>query len=93
MCASDEFLYCSQCGLKLMKACKFCTKCGAKIKANVVEESTENDYFHLKSNEITGFFKRKERKRTREGKPYKQEINTEVLVFSQRNGHNQYWFD
>ena len=79
MNVSDEFLYCSQCGSKLIKACKFCTKCGAKIKTVVEEKSTENDssvctksfndYFDLKSNERTGFFKRKERKRTRNENP------------------------
>ena len=43
MNVSDEFLYCSQCGSKLIKACKFCTKCRAKIKTVVEEKSTEND--------------------------------------------------
>ena len=79
MNVSDEFLYCSQCGSKLIKACKFCTKCGAKIKTVVEEKSTENDssactksfndYFDLKSNERTGFFRRKERKRMRNENP------------------------
>ena len=71
MSESDEFLYCSQCGSKLIKACKFCTKCGAKIRTAVKEKSTQNDssvstksfndFFGHKSNERTGFFKRKER--------------------------------
>ena len=43
MSASDEFLYCSQCGSKLIKACKFCTKCGPKIWTFVKEKSAEND--------------------------------------------------
>ena len=43
MNVSDEFLYWSQCESKLIKACKFCTKCGAKIKTVVEEKSTEND--------------------------------------------------
>ena len=74
MNVNDEFLYCSQCGSRLIKACKFCTKCGAKRKTVVEEKSTENDssactksfndYFDLKSNERTGFFKHKEQKRT-----------------------------
>ena len=79
MSASDEFLYCSQCGSKLIKACKFCTKCGPKIWTFVKEKRTENDssastkpfnnYFNHKSNERTRFFKRKERKRTRDENP------------------------
>ena len=79
MSESDEFLYCSQCGSKLIKACKFCTKCGPKIWTFVKEKSTENDssastksfndYFDHKSNERTRFFKRKERKRTRDQNP------------------------
>ena len=66
MSVSKEFLYYSQCGSKLIKACKFCTKSGAKIKTVVEEKSTENgssastksfnDYFDPKSNERTGFF-------------------------------------
>ena len=32
-----------QIGSKLIKACKFSVKCGAKIKAVVEEKSTEND--------------------------------------------------
>ena len=79
MSVSDIFLYCSQCGSKLIIACKFCTKCGAKVRTVVKGKSTENDssastksfndYFDHKSNERTGFFKRKERKRTRDENP------------------------
>ena len=76
MSASNEFLYCSQCGFKLMKTGKFCTKCGAKTNTAVETKSSENDssastksfddYFDLKRNEKTGFFKRKEQKITRD---------------------------
>ena len=79
MSESDEFLYCSQCGSKLIKACKFCTKFRAKIRTIVKEKSTENDsnantksfndYFDHKSNERIGFFKSKERERTRDENP------------------------
>ena len=43
MSASDEFLYCSQCGSKLIKAYKFCAKCGGKVRTVVEEKSAEND--------------------------------------------------
>ena len=72
-------MYCSQCRSKLIKACKFCTKWGAKIRTVVQEKSTENnssattksfnDYFDHKSNKRTRFFKCKEWKRTRDENP------------------------
>ena len=72
---ATNFYTVPQCGSKLMKACKFCTKCGTKLKIAVEEKSAENDssgstksfndYFDLKSNERTRFFERKERKRPR----------------------------
>ena len=72
-------MYCSQCRTKLIKACKFCTKWGAKIRTVVQEKSTENnssattksfnDYFDHKSNKRTRFFKCKEWKRTRDENP------------------------
>ena len=93
-------MYCSQCGSKLIKTYKFCTKCGAKIRTVVEEKVTKNDssastkffndYFDHKNNERTGFFKRKEHKRTRDENP---KSNFEVFVFCQRNVYNQYWFD
>lgn len=68
-----------QIGSKLIKACKFSVKCGAKIKTVVEEKSTKNDssagmksfndYFDLRSNKKTCFFKRKERKRTMDENP------------------------
>ena len=92
MSASDEFLYCSQCGSKLIKACKFCTKCGPKIWTFVKEKSTENDssastksfndYFDHKSNERTGFFKRKERKRTRDENPKSKKSTSKFSFFA-----------
>ena len=76
MNASNKFLYCSQRGSKLIKAYKFCTKCGAKIRAVVEEKCAENhssasmksfnDYFDHESNERIGFFKLKEREKTRD---------------------------
>ena len=61
------------------KACKICTKCRAKIKTDIKKKSTENDsitstksfndYFDLKSNERTEFFKRKKWKTTRDENP------------------------
>ena len=58
-------MYCSQCGSKLIKTYKFCTKCGAKIRTVVEEKVTKNDssastkffndYFDHKNNERTGF--------------------------------------
>ena len=79
MSVSDEFLYCSQCGSKLIIACKFCTKCGTKVRTVVKGKSTENDssastksfndYFDHKSSERAGFFQRKGRKRTRNENP------------------------
>ena len=72
-------MYCSQCRTKLIKACKFCTNWGAKIRTVVQEKSTENnssattksfnDYFDHKSNKRTRFFKCKEWKRTRDENP------------------------
>ena len=72
-------MYCSQCESKLIKTYKFCTKCGAKIRTVVEKKVTKNDssastkffndYFDHKNNERTGFFKRKERKRTRDENP------------------------
>ena len=38
MSASNKFLYCSQCGSKLIKACKICTKCRVKIRTVVKEK-------------------------------------------------------
>ena len=62
-----------QIGSKLIKACKFCVKCGAKIKTVVVEKSTENassagmkyfnDYFDLRSNKKNSFFKKNGKER------------------------------
>ena len=92
MSASDEFLYCSRCGSKLIKACKFCTKCGAKIRTVVQEKSTENDssartksfndYFDHNSNERTGFFKHKERKRTRGENPTSKKSTSKFLFLA-----------
>ena len=92
MNVSDEFLYCSQCGSKLIKACKFCTKCGAKIKTVVEEKSIENgssactksfnDYFDLKSNERIRFFKRKERKGTRDENPTSKKSASKFLFLA-----------
>ena len=75
MSASNQYLYCSQCGLKLIKALKFCTTCGAKIKTVFEEKRSEsdssgstksfNDYFDLKSNEKTRFFKHKKNRKER----------------------------
>ena len=98
----DDFLYCSKCGSKLIKACKFCTKCGANIKAVAEEKSTENDsrsksrslsmiILILKVMKELGFSS--VTKKNKGWKPYKQEINFKVFVFSQRNGYNQYRFD
>ena len=59
-----------------MKTGKFCIKCGAKTNTAVETKISENDssastksfddYFDLKRNEKTGFFKRKEQKITRD---------------------------
>ena len=88
MSASDEFLYCSQCGSKLIKAYKFCTKCGAKIRTVVEEKSAENDsnastkYFDHESNERIGFFKRKERKKARDENPTSKKSTSKFSILA-----------
>ena len=90
MSASIEFLYCSQCGSKLMKTGKFCTKCGVKINTAVETKSSENDsnastksfddYFYLKRNKKTGFFKRKEQKITRDENPTSKKLTSNFFI-------------
>ena len=85
-------MYCSQCGSKLIKTYKFCTKCGAKIRTVVEEKVTKNDssastkffndYFNHKNNERTGFFKRKEHKRTRDENPKSKKSTSKFSFFA-----------
>ena len=84
-------MYCSQCGSKLIKTYKFCTKCGAKIRTVVEKKVTKNDssastkffndYFDHKNNERTGFFKRKERKR-RDENPKSKKSTSKFSFFA-----------
>ena len=66
MSASDKFLYCSQCGSKLMKTCKFVQNAEPKLSREKVQSASTKSFNVMKSNERAGFFKRKERERTRD---------------------------
>ena len=73
-----------------MKTGKFCTKCGVKINTAVETKSSENDsnastksfddYFYLKRNKKTGFFKRKEQKITRDENPTSKKLTSNFFI-------------